>query len=214
MNEKPIPQPCCPDACRVTAHIPMAHVADVDRSIRFYTLLGFTCDSRFSGPDGVTNFTSLSSGRAHIMFARAGEPVVPSQQAVLFYMYSPDVMSLRMHLLASGLADGGKPPGETAFPFTCPTGRFASTILTVTVFWWGSWSDKSPGARRKCLSQTEVVGRLVPGDINTEARRDARFDGRAIAPPGVRARNANQAARRNAPSSRMQQSITHLFVSR
>lgn len=112
MNDKPIPQPNCPDAFRVTNHIPMAHVADVDRSNRFYALLGFACDSRFSGHDGVTNFASLSAGRAHIMLARASGPIVPSQQAVLFYMYAPDVMALRMHLLKNGLVDGGKPPGE------------------------------------------------------------------------------------------------------
>jgi catechol 2,3-dioxygenase-like lactoylglutathione lyase family enzyme len=113
MSTKPIPQPNCPDTCRVFNHIPMASVADVDRSIEFYTLLGFACDSRFSGPDGVTNFTSLSSGRAYLMLTRASEPVVPSQQAVLFYMYSPDVAALRAHLLKQGLKDAGPPPGES-----------------------------------------------------------------------------------------------------
>jgi hypothetical protein len=37
------------------------------------------------------------------MFARASEPVIPSQQAVLFYLYSPDLIALREHLLASGV---------------------------------------------------------------------------------------------------------------
>jgi catechol 2,3-dioxygenase-like lactoylglutathione lyase family enzyme len=112
MNEKPIPQPNCPPECRVIDHIPMAHVADVDRSIRFYALLGFACDSRFSRPDGVTNWSMLSSGRARLMLTRASEPVDASQQAVLFYMYSSVVKALRHHLLQSGLADGGAPPGE------------------------------------------------------------------------------------------------------
>ena len=37
------------------------------------------------------------------MFARASEPVVASQQAVLFYLYTPDLVALRDHLLTSGV---------------------------------------------------------------------------------------------------------------
>jgi hypothetical protein len=37
------------------------------------------------------------------MVTRASEPVIPSQQAVLFYLYSPDLIALREHLLASGV---------------------------------------------------------------------------------------------------------------
>ncbi len=112
MSETPVAPPNCPEAFRVTNHVPMVHVADVDRSIRFYALLGFSCGSRFSGMDGVTNWAAMTSAKAEIMFARANGPIEPSQQAVLFYMYSRDVMALRMHLLKNGLADGGKPPGE------------------------------------------------------------------------------------------------------
>lgn len=113
-------QPSCPEGCRVTGHIPMVHVADVDKSVAFYGLLGFTCDSKFSAPSGVTNWASLSSERAHIMFTRASGPIDPTQQAVLFYMYSPDVMAIRMHLLKCGLADGGKFPGEGEAPRAVP----------------------------------------------------------------------------------------------
>jgi hypothetical protein len=41
----------------------------------------------------------------------------------------------------------------------------------------------------KCHVPTKLVGRLVPEGINTEVLADARFDGREIAAPGVRARN-------------------------
>jgi len=37
------------------------------------------------------------------MVTRASEPVVASQQAVLFYLYSPDLIALREHLAASGV---------------------------------------------------------------------------------------------------------------
>ena len=37
------------------------------------------------------------------MFARASGPVIASQQAVLFYLCSPDLIALRDHLLATGV---------------------------------------------------------------------------------------------------------------
>ena len=37
------------------------------------------------------------------MFACATEPVVPSQQAVLFYLYSPNLVALREHLISAGV---------------------------------------------------------------------------------------------------------------
>jgi hypothetical protein len=109
---KPIPQADCPHSFRVNRLVPMAHVADVDRSAEFYSLLGFSCESRFSGVNGVTNFAGMVSGQAKIFLALASEPVIATQQAVLFYLYSEDVAELRRHLLERGLLDGGPPPGE------------------------------------------------------------------------------------------------------
>jgi hypothetical protein len=45
------------------------------------------------------------------MFARASESVVSSQQAVLFYLYSPNLIALRDSLIAAGLR---------VSPITCP----------------------------------------------------------------------------------------------
>ena len=86
----------------------------------------------------------------------------------------------------------------------------------------GHWTIKfisRDSGRGVCHLAAKVIGRLAPGDINTEVRGDARFDGRAIAPPGVRARNASQATHRIALvetrlPNKMQQSMTHLFESR
>jgi hypothetical protein len=92
----------------------MAHVVDVDRSVQFYSLLGFVCESRFSSQSGVTNWASLTSGEARLFLARSSGPIVASDQAVLFYMYTNDVRGLREHLLANGLIDAGHPPGEAS----------------------------------------------------------------------------------------------------
>jgi len=111
MIDKPVPQADCPVAFRVHDHVPMAHVADVDRSIEFYTLLGFSCDSRFFDGNGRTYYAAMSSGQAELMLVLASGPVDANQQAVLFYMYSQDVHALRTYLLGKGIPDAGRAPG-------------------------------------------------------------------------------------------------------
>lgn len=106
-----VPPANCPPDCRVTEVVAMAHVADVDRSIEFYTRLGFQCRSRF-GPEGAANWADMGNGTARIMFARATAKVDADQQAVLFYMYTNDVQALRRHLLGLGCGDAGPPPDQ------------------------------------------------------------------------------------------------------
>jgi len=111
MNNKPIPAANCPDLLRIENCVPMVHVEDVEATAEFYALLGFECETRYTDAHGITNFVGMVSGRAKLFFARSSGPIVPSQQAVLFYMYSASVRALRTHLLAQGLEDGGVPPG-------------------------------------------------------------------------------------------------------
>ncbi len=88
---------------KVTGLIPMAHAADVQRSVDFYRLLGMEVRGSLRTPAGDLQWVHLNCGQADLMFARASEPVIASQQAVLFYLYSPDLIALREHLLASGV---------------------------------------------------------------------------------------------------------------
>jgi len=80
--------------------VPMVHVADVDRSIKFYTQLGLNMVNRLSNKNGTAVWTFMKSAGAEIMFTIADEPVVPSQQAVLFYLYANDLVGLREQLIA------------------------------------------------------------------------------------------------------------------
>ena len=94
----------------------MVHVASVDESAEFYSLLGFESASRFSGHDGITNWSNLVCGDARLMLARSSGPIHAPEQAVLFYMYSKNVVALREHLLKNGIPDAGTPnfEGEAA----------------------------------------------------------------------------------------------------
>jgi hypothetical protein len=58
------------------------------------------------------------------MLTPAPEPVIPSHQAVWFYLYSPGLIASREHLLASGVK-----VAPITHPQYMPRERFASKIL-------------------------------------------------------------------------------------
>ena len=89
-------------AC-VNGLIPLAHSADVQRSIDFYKLLGMEVRGSLRNSSGELQWVHLTCDQADLMFTRASEPVITGQPAVLFYLYSPDLIALREHLLASGV---------------------------------------------------------------------------------------------------------------
>jgi catechol 2,3-dioxygenase-like lactoylglutathione lyase family enzyme len=85
-----------------THSTPLLHVADIERSIRFYQFLGFrTIDTQGATPLG---WARLHCNTGDIMFLRAERPIDPRAQGFLFYLYTPDLVSLREHLLSNGIA--------------------------------------------------------------------------------------------------------------
>ena len=126
----------CPPNAAVKMLVPMAHVVDVERSIAFYEKLGFKSYNILRGHDGVAFWASIKSVLATLMFARASGPIDPGQQAILFYLYTDDLIGLRNHLIASGLHDTGKFCGQAmggagegavstiTYPHYMPKGEF------------------------------------------------------------------------------------------
>ena len=84
--------------------VAMAHVADVQRSADFYSQMGFRIVSTFKNDAGVLCWVDLRSGDAALMLAKANVPVIAGEQAVLFYLYTDDLVALREQLLGSGVA--------------------------------------------------------------------------------------------------------------
>ena len=108
------------DRPRIRSLVPMAHVAAVSASAEFYAKLGFEIRGSFTPPgEDEPSWASLVCDGAELMLARAGEPVVPAQQAVLFYLYCEDVAAMHARLSEAGLA-----PGPIANPFYNPHGEF------------------------------------------------------------------------------------------
>ena len=100
--------------------VPMAHVKSVPASIEFYRRLGFGVENTFTPAEhNDPSWAYLSSDRAQLMLAKADEPVVPGQQAVLFYSYCDDVPAMRERLVAEGVE-----AGPIQYPFYAPRGEF------------------------------------------------------------------------------------------
>ena len=98
--------------------VPMAHVADVARSIDFYRKLGFEVGNTFEH-DGMLRWAWLHSGAAHLMITRSARSMNPDAQDVLFYLYASDVAKYREQLAAQGLK-----VSELEYPFYAKRGEF------------------------------------------------------------------------------------------
>jgi len=102
------------------ALVAMAHVASIPRSLGFYQKLGFDVDNTFTPPgEPEPTWAYLECGGAGLMIAKAAEPVVASQQAVLFYLYCEDVAVMKKALEKAGVACGA-----IQRPFSAPNGEF------------------------------------------------------------------------------------------
>jgi predicted enzyme related to lactoylglutathione lyase len=104
----------------VRSLVPLAHVHSVAVSIAFYEKLGFSVENTFVPPGASEpSWAWLHSGHASLMLGKAGEPVVASQQAVLFYLYVDDVAAKHAEL-----RDAGIPGSEIQYPFYAARGEF------------------------------------------------------------------------------------------
>jgi predicted enzyme related to lactoylglutathione lyase len=100
---------------KATYSTPLLHVAEIEKSIPFYELLGFAVIDTEGKPMG---WARLHCESGSIMFLRAEKPLDPSKQGFLFYLYTPDLAALREHLLANGI----KVPAIT-YPEYMPSGK-------------------------------------------------------------------------------------------
>jgi catechol 2,3-dioxygenase-like lactoylglutathione lyase family enzyme len=96
---------------------PMLHVAEIEKSIPFYELLGFTTiDTDGCRPLGWARL-HCNDGSA-VMFLRAERAIDSSAQAFMFYMYTPDLAGLRGHLVGSGVK-----VSQIGYPEYMPSGK-------------------------------------------------------------------------------------------
>lgn len=84
--------------------------------MEFYKLLGFvTVDTDRATPLG---WARLHCEGGAMMLLRSEEPVDPSVQSILLYLYTPDLPGLRGHLVANGVE-----VPDIRFPDYMPSGE-------------------------------------------------------------------------------------------
>jgi catechol 2,3-dioxygenase-like lactoylglutathione lyase family enzyme len=125
---------------------PMFHVAEIERSIRFYELLGLQVID-------TDRCTAIGWARLHceggaVMFLRAEEPVGLSPQAVPLYMYTPDLVPFREHLLANGIS---VPPIK--HPGYMPSGEICIADPDGYVIFVGHWGKAEQEAWEKRIGR-------------------------------------------------------------
>ena len=104
---------------RTGSLVAFAHVASVERSIRFYADLGFKVANTVMSHDQSTPVWAwLESEKANLMVGLADGPIDASRQGILFYLYFDDIK--QAHLALSEL---GHSPGEIKHPFYLPNGE-------------------------------------------------------------------------------------------
>ena len=110
----------------ITGLVAMLPVADVERSISFYRLLGLEVGHSVPS-SGPKHWAWLYSPAAsdwkrgpNLMLTRAANVPAIQSPPFLLYLYITDLDSLRQKLLADGLS-----PGEICYPEYLPKGEFA-----------------------------------------------------------------------------------------
>ena len=98
--------------------VSMIFVADVQRSVEFYKILGFEVANTYE-PEGKLCWAWMEKGKARIMLSLTGRPPNPGAQDVMFYFYVPRVAEYRDGLIARKLK-----VGELRYPFYSPKGEF------------------------------------------------------------------------------------------
>ena len=132
---------------------PMLHVADVARSLEFYARLGFET-KRTEAEDGQLYWARVQSEGGALMFNRAEEPVNPAEQAVVFYLYTPDLAGLREQLVASGVE-----VSPIRYPDYLPNGEIALTDPDGYAVYVVQWGEAEAEAWARRLAERSASGR-------------------------------------------------------
>ena len=105
--------------------VPFVHVRSVERSIAFYETLGFAVNDTFE-PDGTVAWAFLEREQARIMLTLADAPIDAGAQAVVFWLYAPDLEGFHGHLTEAGVGPGpivdGAPGPPREFRLEDPDG--------------------------------------------------------------------------------------------
>src|SRR5262245_20111669 len=130
---------------------PMLHVAEVERSIRFYRLLGFELvdvESEPGCPPGWARLHTADGSAIMLLCGEAEHPVKPELQGIMLVLYTDGLVALREQLLAAG-----ERPTEIERPPWMPSGHFMLRDPDGYGIGANQWGDKQHQAWLKQIEQ-------------------------------------------------------------
>lgn len=114
----------------VNAVVAMVRVANIERSVEFYRLLGFEVGNYVPRAENCPmawawlyqpKTPNWKTG-ANLMLTVNHDAITPGAHSVLFYLYANDLVGLRTRLLGAGVK-----VGEITYPEYLPEGEFRTS---------------------------------------------------------------------------------------
>jgi len=134
-------------AAPVNAVVAMVHVANVERSVEFYKLLGFEVGNYVPRAENCPmawawlyqpNASNWKTG-ANLMVALSDCAIDAKAESILFYLYANDMVAVRNQLIAAGVK-----VGEIGYPEYLPKGEFMTHDPDGYVHMIAQSIDRSP----------------------------------------------------------------------
>ncbi len=137
---------------------PMLHAAEIERSIRFYRLLGFDLvdvDGESGRPLGWARMATADGSAIMFLCAEAGHAPQPEAQGIMLVLYTPELTTLREQLVAAG-----EKPTEIERPPWMPSGHIMLRDPDGYAIGVNQWGDAEHGAWLEQLAKKRAAGIL------------------------------------------------------
>src|SRR5262245_33113709 len=135
---------------------PMLHVAEVERSIHFYRLLGFELvdvEGEEGCPLGWARMATADGSAIMFLCGEAGHAVKPELQGVMLVMYAAELAALREQLVAAG-----EKPTEIERPPWMPSGHIMVRDPDGYAIGINLWGDAEHEAWLERLERKRAAG--------------------------------------------------------
>ena len=131
-------------------------VGEVARAMAFYGLLGLTVDET-QGVGEQLDWAALSHDDARIMLAGAGEPIDADDQAVLFYLFTVDLLALQQHALGFFKLKPERKVGSGQLGGVAPTVGFQRPVAQLDGHVLLAGGSHAKAGARNALAMPEFV---------------------------------------------------------
>src|SRR5262245_26614262 len=138
---------------------PMLHVAEVERSIRFYRLLGFELVDVQGEKDCPLAWARMSTADGSAIMFLCGEEehvVKPELQGIMLVLYTAELTALRDQLVAAG-----EKPTEIEKPPWMPSGHIMLRDPDGYAVGINQWGDTEHDAWLKQIEEKRAAGILT-----------------------------------------------------